>query len=56
MEPMDDELATKLIVTCGQHPEVYNRIARRLYSDFGLRGAELCLLITYFVLEGCEES
>ena len=56
MEPMDNELSTKLIVTCGQHPEVYNRIARRLYSEFGLRGAELCLLVTYFVLEEGDKS
>lgn len=56
MNPMDNELSTKLIVTCGQKPEVYNRISRRLYSEFGIQGAEICLLVTYFVLEEGEKG
>ena len=40
-----------LISFCGRYPEVYNAISRRLNSEFGLGGAELTLLITYFVVK-----
>ena len=45
-----------LISFCGKYPQVYNSIARRLADEFGLGGAELTLLITYFVVKEREEG
>ena len=38
-----------LLAWCRLYPELYNQIANKLDKKFGLKGAELTLLITYFV-------
>ena len=34
-----------------QHPDVYNEVANHLWERFGIKSAELVLLITYYVNE-----
>lgn len=40
-----------LLNYCNTLPDLYNEISLRLYKDFFITGAEIALLITYFVNE-----
>ena len=40
-----------LLDYCSKIPEEYNRVSNHLYVHFGLRSAELSLLVTYYVNE-----
>lgn len=40
-----------LLDYCSSVPEIYNETANRLNERFGIRGAEIALLVTYFVAE-----
>lgn len=40
-----------LLNYCSQHPDVYNEVANHLWERFGIKSAELVLLITYYVNE-----
>lgn len=40
-----------LLDYCSKYPELYNEIANHLYQRFGIRGAEIVLLVTYYVAE-----
>ena len=40
------------LISIGErHAKVYNRIANDLYQFYGLRSAEITLLITYYITE-----
>ena len=51
-ENINHEDISYLLNYCAAHTEEYNEIANHLWRRFGLQGAELCLLVTYYV---CEE-
>lgn len=40
-----------LLDYCSNIPELYNKVATKLWVEFGIRNAELCLLCTYMVNE-----
>lgn len=40
-----------LLEYCSKYPETFNKIANKLNDEFGMRSAEIVLLITYFVEE-----
>ena len=40
-----------LLNYCSQHADVYNEVANHLWERFGIKSAELVLLITYYVNE-----
>ena len=40
-----------LLDYCSAIPDLYNRVANHLYVRFGLRSAEISLLVTYYVNE-----
>lgn len=40
-----------LLNYCSRCPELYNEIANHLYQRFGIQGAEIVLLVTYYVAE-----
>ena len=50
-ESMNIDSITFLLDYCSEHADIYNEVANNLWERFHLRGAELCLLITYFVNE-----
>ncbi len=41
-----------LIDYCSKHADVYNQVSSHLFDRFGIVGAEIVLLVTYYV---CEE-
>lgn len=41
-----------LLNYCSNHADVYNQVSTHLYDKFGIVGAEIVLLMTYYV---CEE-
>lgn len=51
MEKNDEKNLRFLLEYCSDIPEIYNRVSNHLYGRFGIRGAEICLLVTYFVNE-----
>ena len=40
-----------LLNYCQDKPELYNKVANRLWVEFGLKGAELSLLCTFIASE-----
>ena len=40
-----------LLNYCSKIPELYNEVANHLYQRFGIRTAEISLLVTYYVAE-----
>ena len=40
-----------LLEYCYELPELYNKVATKLWIQFGIRNAELCLLCTYMINE-----
>lgn len=40
-----------LLDYCSKIPELYNEVANHLYQRFGIRSAEITLLVTYYVAE-----
>lgn len=48
---MDKKDIRFLLEFCNDYPEVYNKIAEQLYLEFNLKGAELVLLISYYVIK-----
>lgn len=40
-----------LINYCKTMPVLYNEVANHLWDRFGIRGAEICLLVTYYISE-----
>ena len=40
-----------LLEYCSKMPELYNEVSNHLYERFGIIGAEICLLVTYYVNE-----
>ena len=40
-----------LLDYCSSIPETYNKVSTKLWVQFGIRSAELCLLCTYMVNE-----
>lgn len=47
----DKERIQFLLDYCLKYPELYNEVANHLYSRFGIQGAEITLLVTYYVAE-----
>lgn len=47
----DDSNITFLLKYCSRDPELYNQVSNHLYKRFGLRSAEVSLLVTYYVRE-----
>lgn len=45
-----------LLNYCRTLPDLYNEISLRLYKDFFITGAEITLLVTYFVNEMAIDS
>ncbi len=50
-EKPDIKNTTYLLTYCAKVPELYNEVANHLYERFGIRSAELVLLVTYYVNE-----
>ena len=48
---MDKKDIGFLLEFCNDYPEIYNKIANQLYIEFGIRSAELVLLISYYVIK-----
>ena len=49
---MDDRYNIRFLLDyCSKIPEEYNRVANHLYVQFGIREAEIALLVTYYVNE-----
>ena len=40
-----------LLSYCADYPELYNRVANKIYGEFGIQSAEVTLLCTYLVKE-----
>ena len=40
-----------LLTYCQDIPELYNKVSNKLWIEFGIHSAELCLLCTYMVNE-----
>lgn len=40
-----------LLNYCQDMPELYNKVANKLWVEFGIRGAEITLLCTYMINE-----
>lgn len=51
MSYIDKERIQFLLDYCSKHPELYNEVANHLYSRFAIQGAEITLLVTYYVAE-----
>lgn len=51
IENTTDENIKFLLEYCSKIPELYNDVSNHLYDRFGIIGAEICLLITYYVNE-----
>ena len=51
---MDDTIKF-LLNYVSNYPEVYNKVANILYTQFGIRGAEICLLCTFIAVKFIEE-
>lgn len=49
MENFSDNSIGYLLSVCSKYPEIYNEVSNHLYNEFGLSGAELVLLVTYYV-------
>ena len=47
----DNEGIRFLLDYCSKYPETFNKVANKLNDEFGMRSAEIVLLITYFVEE-----
>ena len=45
-----------LLDYCSKIPELYNKVSTKLWVQFGIRSAELCLLCTYMVNEWREQD
>ena len=56
MDNNHDEKMAILVTTCGQCPEIYNRISNDLYKTFGIQGAEICLIAAYYVINALKEK
>lgn len=48
---IDDKYIRFLLSYCSTCPELYNKVANQLYKNFRISGAELALLVTFFVHE-----
>lgn len=48
---MNDVKIEFLMMEVAKYPALYNKVCNKLYKDFDIRGAEICLLITYIVHE-----
>ena len=40
-----------LLDYCSKDPEKFNKVANKLWEEFGIRSAEIALLITYITME-----
>ena len=47
----DDDNIRFLLEYCSKIPQLYNEVSNHLYNRFGIVGAEICLLVTYYVNE-----
>lgn len=48
---MENSNISFLLNYASKCPELYNEVSNHLYKRFGLQGAELTLLVTYYVAE-----
>lgn len=40
-----------LLQQCKDHPELYNQVALDLKRDFDIKGANIALLVTYYIMQ-----
>lgn len=48
---MKDTNISYLLKYCADMPELYNKVATKLWVEFGMQSAEICLLCTYMINE-----
>lgn len=48
---MKDSNISYLLSYCAEMPELYNKVSNKLWVEFGMQSAELCLLCTYMINE-----
>lgn len=47
----DKQNIKELLDYCSKIPELYNEVANHLNGKWGIKSAELCLLVTYYIHE-----
>ena len=48
---MKDNNISYLLKYCADMPELYNKVSTKLWVEFGMHSAEICLLCTYMINE-----
>ena len=48
---MEDTNISYLLSYCAEMPELYNKVSNKLWVEFGMQSAEICLLCTYMINE-----